>query len=522
MRSVDAVIIGSGHNGLTAAAYLARAGWRVEVLEANAIAGGTLATEELTLPGYRHDTWASWHPLLLGSRTWAELGPELTGRGVSFAFGEPPAASVLADGEVVIAQRDVDDTAEGLPAVDRVRYAAELRRFARYGAPIGAVLAGEVGYGGGAVSLLSGLGVRDAIRVSHRLTASARAWLAANFRSRAVPALAIPWILHAGLTPDSRGGALQLPLMLASKHRQGSPIVTGGSRLLAVAFERLIADHGGVVRTNAPVDTIVVRDGAARGVRTATEEIVAERAVIANTSPTELYLRLLPADVTPRRGAAQARRYRNGPGCMMIHAALREPLRWRDARLDTTALVHLTDGVDGVAGACAEVGHGLLPARPTIAVGQHAVIDPTRAPPGGGTLWIQLLATPYAPRGDAAGEIAVTDGGWTSEVKDAYCQRVMARLAGHVLNIDAVTHVRALAPPDLERANRNCIGGDPYAGATTGRQSVLLRPLSGCARHQTRVGGLWHIGASTFPGPGLNADSGRMVARRLLAQFGGA
>src|SRR5262249_49884634 len=152
----------------------------------------------------------------------------------------------------------------------------------------------------------------------------------------------------AGLTPDSRGGALQLPLMLASKHREGSPIVRGGSQMCVAAFERLIADHGGVVRTNAPVESIVVRGGVATGVRTATEEIAVARAVIANASPTELYLRLLPRDVTPRRGAAQARRYRNGPGCMMIHAALREPLRWRDSRLDTTALVHLTDGVEGV------------------------------------------------------------------------------------------------------------------------------------------------------------------------------
>ena len=441
---------------------------------------------------------------------------------MSYAHGKPPGASVLADGEVVIAHRDIQETAENLPVIDRDRYVSELRRFARYGPSIAAVLGGELRSGGDAASLLARLGARDAVRIARGLGASARSWLAGNFRSRAAPALAIPWILHAGLTPDSVGGALQLPLMLASKHRQGSPIVTGGGRQCVVAFERLIADHGGAVRTSVPVETIVVRGGAATGVRTPTEEIIARRAVIANTSPTELYLRLLPRAGALRRSTARARRYGNGPGCMMIHVALREPLRWSDARLDTTAMVHLTDGVEGVARACAEARGGLLPARPTIGVGQHAVLDPTRAPPGAGTLWIQLLETPYAPRGDAAGWIAVGDGGWTSEMKEAYCERVMARLGAHVLNIDAVRCTRVLAPPDLERANRNCVRGDPYAGATTGRQSVLLRPLSACARHKTAVAGLWHIGAGTFPGPGLHADSGRIVARQLLAQAGGA
>src|ERR671915_1024171 len=99
-RSVDAVVIGSGHNGLVAAAYLARAGWRVEVLERNELAGGAVATEELTRPGYRHDTFSSWHPLFHLSAAWAELGPELRARGLEYVNAEDVVtASVLSGGE---------------------------------------------------------------------------------------------------------------------------------------------------------------------------------------------------------------------------------------------------------------------------------------------------------------------------------------------------------------------------------------------------------------------------------------
>jgi phytoene dehydrogenase-like protein len=519
MRTVDAVVIGSGHNGLTAAAYLARAGWEVEVLERNGAVGGALASDHLTLPGYLHDTWASWHPLFRASRTWAELGPELEPRGVAYVDGEIAGASVLPDGEAVIAHHDVRETADGLPSADRAAYVAELQRFARYAPHIGAVLATELRSRDGAAAtagLLRAVGAGAGARIAHGLLTSGRSWLERHFSAPAVPALAAPWLLHAGLTPDSPGGGLQLPVMLSSKHRAGSPIVRGGARRLVEAFERLITDHGGRVRTGTAVEQIVVRAGRATGVRTAGEEILARRAVIASVTPTQLYLSLLPAGAAPRRAVTQARRYRFGPGCMMIHLALREPLRWRESRLDRAPLVHVTDGIDGVARACSEVRAGMLPARPTVAVGQHTVLDPSRAPAGGGVLWLQLLETPYAPRGDAAGVLDVSGERWTDELKDAYRERVLALVGAHVHNLDAVIAHRVLAPPDLEAANPNLVQGDPYAGATDLRQSLILRPLPAYGSHRTPVPGLWHIGASTFPGPGLNAASGRLVARQLL------
>lgn len=523
MRTVDAIVVGSGHNALAAAAYLARAGWEVEVLERNPVAGGNVTSAELTGPGYVHDTWASWHSQFTSSRTWAELGPELEERGLSYANTDSPAASVLPDGETVLARRSLEETAAVLPD-DADAYLREIARTQRRAPYIGAMLASELRSReglAGAARLVRGLGPAETARITRDLGASARSWLAASFGGRAVPALAIPWILHAGLTPDSTSGRLQLPFVMLSKHNAGSPVVRGGGARFAQAFERLIGDHGGRLRTGAEVREIVIKGGRAVGVRTAAEEIGARRAVIAGVSPTQLYLDLLPDGAAPRRAVRQASGFRPGLGCMMIHVALRQPLRWRDPRLDQVAQVHVTDGVDGVARGCTEAAAGLLPARPTICVGQQTALDPSRAPVGAGTLWIQLLATPYAPQRDAAGEIGL-GGGWTEEAKGAYCDRVLGLIAPHVEAIDLAHPPTVLSPPELEAANVNCRAGDPSAGSTELRQSLVFRPLRSYGRHRTPVPGLWQIGASTHPGPGLHAASGRMVALELLGSAGPA
>ncbi len=261
------------------------------------------------------------------------------------------------------------------------------------------------------------------------------------------------------------------------------------------ALVALIRDRGGVVEGGRDVERVFVVGGRATGVRTADgEEVRAERAVIANVTPTQLYGRLL----------AQARpvRFRYGRGDMQIHLALSEPARWDgDERLNRTAIVHVTPGLDGVSRAVNEADRSVLPEEATIVVGQPLTIDPTRAPEGKGMLWIQLQEL---PRGFE----------WTEEQREGYADRVVARLARHIPNLESSLLKRVvLSPADLERANVNLVGGDPYSGALALDQNFLWRPRPG---HATEVKDLWHIGASTHPGPGLGGGSGTLVARRLL------
>jgi len=201
-----------------------------------------------------------------------------------------------------------------------------------------------------------------------------------------------------------------------------------------------------------------------------------------------------------------------------MHFALSEPPRWQgDPRLAKTAIVHLTPGLNGVSRAVNEAERGLLPAEATVVVGQPLAVDPSRAPEGKWILWIQLQEIPSRPAGDAAGEIDVGDGTWTDSLREAYADRIQTRIAAHAPNFESSILRRvAYSPADIAAANPNMPGGDIYSGSCALDQNLIWRPRPGLPGHKTHLRGLWHIGASTHPGPGLGAGSGTLVAKELL------
>ena len=204
---------------------------------------------------------------------------------------------------------------------------------------------------------------------------------------------------------------------------------------------------------------------------------------------------------------------------MQIHLALSDAPRWPSDALDRVAYLHLSAGPRAVSRAVNEAERGLLPAEPTICVAQPTSLDPTRAPEGRHILWIQLPECPREPIGDAAGEIEVSTGGrWTTALREAYADRVIERIARHVPNLQSSLLGRAvLSPADLQQINMNLVGGDPYGGECSLDQSLLWRPLRALRNHTTPVANLWHIGASTHPGPGLGGGSGFHLAQALGA-----
>ena len=176
--------------------------------------------------------------------------------------------------------------------------------------------------------------------------------------------------------------------------------------------------------------------------------------------------------------------------------------------------MHLTPGLDGVSRAVNEATRGLLPAEATVVVGQPLTMDPSRAPEGAGLLWIQLQELPWHVKGDAAGEIDAT-GEWTEELRERYADRIQARIARHIPNLEASIRKRVvLSPADLAAANVNLERGDPYSGRAQPRPELPLAAAPRAARARARPSpGLWHIGASTHPGPGLGGGSGRAGRR---------
>jgi len=518
----DAIVVGSGINSLVAAAELGGAGWKVCLVEAHDSLGGFIASDELTLPGLTHDTYSSWHPLFVTGGAYADLGEALKRHGLEYCNAEDAVTASVGDGRAVIAYRDPIKTAAAFEhAEDRAAYAAMLDRLGADIDVIGSLLGTE---------LRSAQIVKPAAKLFLRggparlegwlrdTASSGRRWMRRQFSGTEVDQLWAPWLLHAGLTPDSGMGGLMIPLFAATMHGAGLPIVKGGQGRFLEAFESLLAERLVEVRTGSRVEEILVSKGRAVGVRLAGGEALhAGKAVVASVSPTALYHELLPASVVKPEIRSETSTYQPGRAAMQVHVALSQPLVWADARLAGIPLVHLTNGSNSTAIACVQAEAGLLPAVPTVAVGQQQLIDPSRVTAEGkGLLWLQMQETPYAPIGDAAGELDTSDG-WTEELKEGFVERVLDLIETHAPGTKAsVEKIVAFAPTDLEAHNPNAIHGDPYGGSAELDQFLIWRPGPLTSRHHTVVPGLWHIGAATHPGPGLGGGSGHLVAQELI------
>ncbi len=525
MADADYVIVGSGINALVAAALLGRKGHKVLVLERNDRIGGCLLTEEITAPGFVHDVMATTFVLFITSPAYTELGPELEKRGLAFAHTPAATAVLLPDGRHLILQMDRKTNVaafDKLAVGDGARFDADINRVGADAPFIFALLGGAL-WSRTMLKIVAReawrRGLRGLVNFFGEALGTARAWLETRFHSDLVRALFAPWVLHTGLGPESAYSGQMAKVIAFAIEVAGSPIVKGGAKNALTAFERLIRDQGGDILVGADVDRVLLdTGGSARGVRLAGgREIEAGKGVICSVTPTQLYGRLLTGAVLPTEVTDAVAQFRYGKGNMQIHYALKSPPKWKAPELGTVALTHLTPGLDGVSKAVNEAERGMLPALPTICVGQPASFDPSRCPAGASILWLQLPEAPRILKGDAGGEIAVpADGKWTEDVREKYADRVEAILAAHLEGFrDTVIARRAYSPTDLEALNINLVGGDPYGGFCGIDQFFLWRPFHNSINHRTPVARLYHIGASTHPGPGLAGSSGFLLAKAL-------
>jgi phytoene dehydrogenase-like protein len=522
----DAIFVGSGINSLAGAALLAKRGWKVCVFERNSWFGGNIRSAQITEPGFIHDVYSAWHPLFAGSETYRLLKPDLEARGLNYLNTEYPTATLFPDGSSCVlstSQAANQEEFERHAPGDGDAWDREVQSFLGKADLAFGLLGTELWSLAGArlvAKWLARLRVRGSLEFGAELLSSSRDWLTNNFQSPHVQGLLAPWILHTGLGPDAATSGFMNKLIAVALQLGGMPVPKGGGARLADAFVQLIRDCGGTLVADTHVDGIEVRGGRAVGVRVKTGVIEARRAVICNVTPHQLYLQLLDSNFVPPWVLANTKKFRYGRADMQIHIALSEPPRWNggDARFNQTAIVHVCDGVNGVSKAVNEAERGLLPGDPTVVLGQPAAVDPSRCPRGNWIFWIQLQELPSEPEGDAAGQLDVR-GGWTESLKERFADRVIWKLERQIPNLAGALLKRVvISPKDLEQTNINLVGGDPYAGSCNPSQFFLWRPLPGLPHHRTPVRGLYHIGASTHPGPGLNGASGLMVAKELLGR----
>lgn len=469
--AADAVVVGSGPNGLAAAVTLARAGLAVEVLEANAWIGGGAATRETTLDGFRHDLASAVHPMALGSPFFRAFGLE---RRVDLLVPDSSFAHPVA-GRVAVAHRDLERTASALGR-DGPAYARLMAPLARRADELARLLTGAL--------LAPPMEPTAALAI-----AAATGWQGtpawrAGFHEAAAPALLTGAAAHTigrHPRPSTAGSGL---LLGALAHARGWPVPRGGSQAISDALADDLRRHGGAVRTGVEIRSLAELDGydlrlldvSARG------------------------LDRLGGDRLPRRYRRALRALRPGPGVCKIDAALDGPIPWSDPVLADVPTVHLGGTREHIRDAEDQVLRGRLPQRPYVLLVQPSVIDPTRAPAGKGVLWA-YTHVPYGCPVDRSEVILDTIEAYAPGLRD----RV---LASTVTTADR-----------LERVSANFAGGDFAAGAMTMRQ-LLARPVASPTPWRTPLPGTYLCSAATSPGPAVHGMSGWHAARTALADCG--
>ncbi|MBV9275380.1 MAG: NAD(P)/FAD-dependent oxidoreductase, partial [Verrucomicrobia bacterium] len=343
-QEADAIVVGSGINGLVAAAELAQAGWSVILIERNAEIGGFIATEERTLPGYLHDTFSSWHPMFVTGLAYGALGEMLHQHGLEYRNTDKwLMASVADDGRVTLAHRDPERTvAEFTHPEDRSAYCTMLQRLGENRESIGGLLTSEMrslALVRHISDLIQSSGLRRAEWWLRAAATSGRGYARRDFRGDEVDHLYAPWLLHAGLSPDNAAGGLMTSLFAATLHGAGLPVVAGGAGRFLAAFDSLLASLQVQIETGCEVERIVVANGRAIGVETAGRILRARRAVLASVTPSALYRRLLPESAIDSDLRVEAARFRHGRAALQVHVALSQPLGWTDSRLEQVPLI---------------------------------------------------------------------------------------------------------------------------------------------------------------------------------------
>ena len=369
MSKFDAIIVGSGINSLVCAAVLAKRGRKVCVLEREAVLGGCIRTEALTLPGYLHDSLSAAHPLFVVGPAYAELGADLHAAGLTYCKNDTPTGVLLPDGRHLVLSTSRATNVSRFDALapgDGAAYMRALQHVEQNAELIFTLLGNELW----SKSVAKTLAKRTWSEGLHPTTAffgqslqSARAWLETEVQSDLLRALLAPWVLHCGLGPESPLSALMLKVVAFTLEAVGMPMVQGGNAQTVHAFRQLIERHDGVLHTGTDVVRVLVQNGKAAGVELADGREFLAGQVVCNVTPTQLYGRLLAPEHVPERLSQQAQAYRYGKGNMQIHLALSEPVQWDAAELDHVGYVHLTPGMAGVARAVDEAQRGLLPAQ---------------------------------------------------------------------------------------------------------------------------------------------------------------
>jgi phytoene dehydrogenase-like protein len=511
----DAIVIGSGPNGLVAANLLADRGWEVLVLEAAGAPGGAVRSAELIEPGFVNDVFSAFYPFAAASPH--IRGLELEQHGVRWRQGEYAVAHPASDGSCPAISRDIDASAaslEELAAGDGEAWRALYCLWERVGPAAMASFFAPFPPVRPALRLARALGPRELLRFTRFALLPVRRMGEERFRHEAGTRLLAGNALHADVGPESPPSGMFGWVLCCLGQQHGFPVPEGGAGELAGALVRRLESRGGRVLCEHAATAIECRGGRAVAVHAAGERFAASRAVIADVDARALYRELLPEGALPARLSADLGRFQYDNATVKVDWTLDGPIPWQAARARAAGTIHVADGMYALTRQAADMACRTLPADPYLVVGQYAAIDPTRAPAGKETAWA-YTHVPQDIRSDARGELT---GRWDETESARFADRIeeqVERLAPGFRSLVRGRHV--LTPRSLQAADCNLIGGALNGGTAQLHQQLVFRPVPGLGRPETPVDGLFLGSASAHPGGGVHGGPGANAARAALA-----
>jgi phytoene dehydrogenase-like protein len=466
----DAVIVGSGPNGLSAGITLAREGKSVLVLEAKETIGGGARTEQVTLPGFHHDICSAIHPMSVVSPFIRAL--PLAEHGLEWAWSPAAIAHPLDDGSVATLEVSLDATAARL-GDDEAAYRNLMKPFASKAGmlfdeilrPIGALPPPKHPF---LLAHFGLIGLQSAMHLAQRFkTPHARALLGGS-------------AAHSFLPLERVGSAsFGLALILAG-HATGWPAAKGGSVAIIGAMASLLKSLGGEIRTGHVVRSL--------------RDVPESKVVLFDTSPRQLAD--IAGDSLPPRYVRKLRRFRFGPGVFKVDWALDGPIPWRNPECARSATVHVGGTIEEIAAHERSVFHGKMTDKPFVLCAQQSMFDPTRAPEGKHTGWAYC----HVPHGS------------TEDATD-FIERQIERFAPGFR--DRILGRRTINTAQYQEHNPNFIGGDIAGGANTMLQ-FLTRPFPKLDPYSTPNPRLYLCSSSTPPGGGVHGMCGYWAAKSAL------
>jgi phytoene dehydrogenase-like protein len=470
----DAVVVGSGPNGLAAAITLAREGCSVLVLEANATIGGGVRSAELTLPGFLHDVCSAIYPMAAGS-PFFEMLP-LKRFGLDWIEPEIPLAHPLDDGRAVALHRSITETAEALGRAGRC-YRHLMDPLARDWKR----LADEF--------------LRPMLHFPRHPIALARfglpaicpATLLANicFKDQEARALFGGISAHSFLPLEAPGSAAFGLVLAMAGHAVGWPLPRGGSQMITNALAAYLRELGGRIETDQRIDNL--------------DQVPTTRARLLDLTVWE-FLRI-SRNRLPSRYRQRLERFRHAPGVFKVDYALSAPVPWRSEKCRRAGTIHVGGTFNEIAAAERDVAQGKHPERPFLLVAQQSLFDQTRAPRGQHTLWTYC----HVPHGS------------TFDMTERMEQQIERFAPGFR---DCILARHSAQPADLQSGNANLVGGDINGGAANLAQ-LIARPVLSPTPYRTPLPGVYLCSSSTPPGGGVHGMCGYHAARVALGDIFG-